>query len=42
MKDGVRVNDTNTNTAKLDNKNIGMGQGGPREDHMYYGIGAGI
>ncbi|HET7148036.1 MAG TPA: molybdopterin-dependent oxidoreductase [Candidatus Nitrosopolaris sp.] len=23
-------------------KNIGMGQGGHREDHMYYGIGAGI
>jgi methionine sulfoxide reductase catalytic subunit len=25
-----------------DYKNIGMGQGGHREDHMYYGIGAGI
>jgi sulfoxide reductase catalytic subunit YedY len=25
-----------------DYKHIGMGQGGHREDHMYYGIGAGI
>jgi methionine sulfoxide reductase catalytic subunit len=25
-----------------DYKNIGKGQGGHREDHMYYGIGAGI
>jgi DMSO/TMAO reductase YedYZ molybdopterin-dependent catalytic subunit len=25
-----------------DYKNIGMGQGGHREDNMYYGIGAGI
>lgn len=25
-----------------DYKNIGMGQGGHREDHMYYGIGDGI
>ena len=25
-----------------DYKNIGLGQGGHREDHMYYGIGAGI
>jgi len=23
-------------------KDIGMGQGGHHEDHMYYGIGAGI
>jgi DMSO/TMAO reductase YedYZ molybdopterin-dependent catalytic subunit len=23
-------------------KNIGLGQGGHREDHMYYGLGAGI
>jgi len=42
MKAGVRVNDTNTNTTKLNNKNIGMGQGGHREDHIYYGIGTGI
>ena len=25
-----------------DYKNIGRGQGGHREDHMYYGTGAGI
>jgi methionine sulfoxide reductase catalytic subunit len=25
-----------------DYKNIGRGQGGHREDHMYYDIGAGI
>jgi len=25
-----------------DYKNIGMGQGGHREDHMFYGMGAGI
>ena len=42
MKAGVRVNDTNTNTTKLNNKNIGMGHGGQREDRMYYGRGADI
>jgi hypothetical protein len=41
MKAGVRVNDTNTNTTKLNNKNIGMGQSGHGEDHMYYGRGGG-
>jgi len=42
MKAGVIVNDSNTNTTKLNNKNIGMGQDDHREDHMYDGIDAGI